>query len=307
MDDPGLLLSTVATASAALVAIVGGLLVSRVVSLATERSGLLHRRDDLASQLAGARRRLAELEDRRLRWDADDILAPYHENMADPNAEVPTLDRMIAAQEVDRTVEEIRPFYDEALEALEAARAMFEPLFKDGRPDFKFRDVVRAGVPIPAGKRELYEAMFDQLLQEHPKPRNPYGLDFDYDMLAGIGPGGPTFPIAATQELNLDRDLEDTRHQVAMLLAQVEQAELALARVSSPKGVTGGVWVLGYFGAVGTLLPLTLMVALTTLPTWLRWTVIGLFASGGAALLTYVVWQVRHLSEGGSVGPTTTA
>lgn len=295
MDDPGLLLSTVATASAALVAIVGGLLVSRVVSLATERSGLLHRRDDLRSQLDAARRRLEELQARRLQWDADDVLSPYYARLADPEQDAPTLERMITAQGVDRTPEEIQPFLDEVLVDLAAARELLEPAFREGPPDFTFREVVRSGVPIPAAKRDVYEAAFDQLVKENPKPRQPYD-----SLLASIAPttSAVSANIGATQQMNLDRDLEDARHAVAGLEAQLEQACLALARVTEPRGITGGVWVLGYFGAVGTLYPLAIMVAAETVPDWMQWTVVLLFASGVAALLGYVVWQVQHLSEG---------
>lgn len=299
MEDPGLLLSTVATASAALVAIVGGLLVSRVVSLATERSGLLHRRDDLRSQLEGALARGAQLEQRRLEWDADEVLWPYYEELADPRAEVPPLEVMIRAQEVDRPVAEIQPFLEQTVTDMAEAREMLSRLFEEGRPDASFDEWVTAGLPVPAGKRRIYETVYEQLLEEHPKPPTRHG--FDISMLTDpprMNVGDlPT--VISTQDMNLSRDLDEARHQVATLKAQVEQADLALARVSSPKGVTGGAWVLGYFGTVGTLYPLGIMVAMSDVPQWTLWTVVALFASGLGLLLGYVIWQVQHLSEGG--------
>lgn len=64
--DPNPLLSTTASAAAALVAIVGGLLVSRVISLATERSGLQQRLADLQARLRATESRTDGLQERLL-------------------------------------------------------------------------------------------------------------------------------------------------------------------------------------------------------------------------------------------------
>jgi hypothetical protein len=56
--DPNWLLSSVAQSAAALVAIIGGFLVSRLVSLAVERNRLLERQRDLANRLGLQRKRL---------------------------------------------------------------------------------------------------------------------------------------------------------------------------------------------------------------------------------------------------------
>lgn len=75
-------LSVTSTASAALVAIVGGFLVSKVVSLATERLGLLHRRDDLRAQLRSTEERRDKLDQRLLHWDAEEVLNDNCEALA---------------------------------------------------------------------------------------------------------------------------------------------------------------------------------------------------------------------------------
>ena len=64
--DIGLFLATVATATSAFVAIVGGLLVSRVVAMATESSGLDHHLRDLAAALSQERGHSTRIEERLL-------------------------------------------------------------------------------------------------------------------------------------------------------------------------------------------------------------------------------------------------
>jgi hypothetical protein len=68
--DPNWLLSTTARSSAALVGIIGGLPVSRMVSQAGEQAGLARRRRGLGDRVAARAREVDEL-DRAAREDAE--------------------------------------------------------------------------------------------------------------------------------------------------------------------------------------------------------------------------------------------
>jgi hypothetical protein len=301
--DLGLLLATVATAAAALVAIVGGLLVSRVVSLASERSGLIHRRDDLRGQLATERERRDELDRRWVERDADDILSGHYEELAAVPPQV-ALEEWIAEDGANRTSEEVLPFVEEVVRELAEAREALEPIFTpDGTKD-TLSALERSGmVTIPPGKRAYYEGAYDRLEREYPykPPPDPFGVgalapiqsSIDYSRLTAA-------PIVAGSHARyhqLVRDADEAHHRVASVEVQLEQAELALARVSRPVGVGAGVGVLAYFGTVGTLVPFGMMMFEPRLKAGAGWTAIGLFASGLAALLGYVIWQVNHLTD----------
>lgn len=185
MDDQtlALFLTTVATATAALVAIVGGLLVSRVVSLATESSGLAQRRDDLTSALSLELTRRHELATRLLRWDALDVLADHFDELAgdDPH---PDLAVWIREAGSSRTVEEVRPFLNESIERLQAARRELLPLFTDGGRNDDLDDAVRAGeADPPPGEKLYYEEAWWRLKDDYPyqapedalRPHHPRG------------------------------------------------------------------------------------------------------------------------------------
>jgi hypothetical protein len=63
MPDPSAFLSTIAAASAAMVAIVGGLLVARFVTIASEQEGAQRLLDDAEGRLATGRRREGKARD----------------------------------------------------------------------------------------------------------------------------------------------------------------------------------------------------------------------------------------------------
>jgi uncharacterized membrane protein YfcA len=56
------------------------------------------------------------------------------------------------------------------------------------------------------------------------------------------------------------------------------------------------VYVLAYLGGAGTLVPFLMMMLETPAPA-AGWIAIGVFASGLAALLGYLVWQTNHLTD----------
>lgn len=271
--DLGLLLATVATAAAALVAIVGGLLVSRVVSLATERSGLLHRRDDLLGQLETELNRHYDLQHRLLASDAGYILRPKYKQLADPEARV-DLEAWIAEAEIDRRVKEVEPFLRQEQERFAEAREKLLPGFEahDGVPNFDFDDLVMGGVfKLPPGYRDIYSAVFDQLAKEFEPPRRHGVGSTSTGRTSATKWNHWTSRWPTTSSTHLERSVDETQHRIAALEVQVEQARTALSRVSRPVGVGTGVAVLGYFGTVGTLVPLAMMMFEPRLQTGTGW------------------------------------
>lgn len=99
------------------------------------------------------------------------------------------------------------------------------------------------------------------------------------------------------QHDQLARDVAQADHRIDSLTTQREQVELALTRVTRPKGVNAGLVVLGGFAVSGAVVPLGLLLYVDELLAWTPHLVLGLFAGGLAALLTYVAYQVNHLTD----------
>lgn len=93
------------------------------------------------------------------------------------------------------------------------------------------------------------------------------------------------------------RDVIEADHRLALLHVQLEQVQLALARVTKPKGVNEGLLVLGGFALAGAVVPLWLLLYVETLLAWTPFLVLCLFVGGLTALLSYVAYQVNHLTH----------
>jgi hypothetical protein len=293
-DYRPLLLATIVTASAALVAIIGGLLVARVVSLATEKSGLRHRADDLRAALQIEEGRRDEFEEHLHEWDAGTVLMKHYRLLADPQFE-PDLDLLIEEADVDRTAEQIQPYLEQIRSELLRARENIEHLFADGYVRERFDDLVSRGDIRPtAGTRLIYKAAFEQLQSEKPRPKGRFAA-----IEAGIA-GRPEV-LRSVQDLADHRkvkgDAGEVAHKIRALDSQVEQAELALARVTDVAGVFPALGVLAWFSLVGTVVPLFILLDPEKMFGWTPGFAIFLYCTGLAAVFGYVIYEVQQLSR----------
>lgn len=303
--DPNPLLTTTATAAAALVAIVGGLLVSRVINLASERSGLEQRLTDLRARLTSAQTRSDDFEERLLRWDVREVLVEGRQQFAEGGDL--EIEAMLDEAGVERTVEDVRPFVEAEAERYNAIREHLAPEFAEGHPGVSFDELRGSGViAIDRDDEDAYELVWNVLEKENPKPRKRglYGLDLDV-LSAGVLDSNWRIvhtmrsTAEATEHATLRRDADEARHQVDALNVQIEQTELAISRVARPKGVSGGLFVLGYMTLTGVIVPLGLMAAgLTSMNTAGAGGVVALFASGVGLLMAYVGVEVARMTGG---------
>jgi hypothetical protein len=124
--DPAPFLSTIAGSSAGLVAIVGGLLVARFVTLDSEQQGAQRVLDDAEARLTVARQRAQEDSDQLLRRDARDFLWDRPVLMA-INEGVEDLAELRRRGDRTRlTDEELQPFVEEVRRELAHARQILE-------------------------------------------------------------------------------------------------------------------------------------------------------------------------------------
>src|SRR5205085_1660535 len=109
--DPNWLLSSTAQSAAALVAIVGGFLVSRVITLSTERQGLERRLRAAEVERVHARRRLDEASGELLDEDIDSFLGAITDELIERRGEL-TLEDAVAQHGVGRTAVELQTAFE---------------------------------------------------------------------------------------------------------------------------------------------------------------------------------------------------
>jgi hypothetical protein len=121
MTDPAPFLSTIITASAGLVAIIGGLLVARFVSLDSDQRSSRKIIGEARDRLDSARQRAKDAHDTRLDWHArvffhGPVLSAVGEGFSDP-AELMRLD-----DDWPFTMQELKPYATEIADEFARAR-----------------------------------------------------------------------------------------------------------------------------------------------------------------------------------------
>lgn len=291
MTDPNWLYSSMAQSTAALVAIVGGFIVSRVIALSSERTGFLRREQEVSSRLARVTGKWEEVSTEVLQtafdWYCADSLAPRSDLAGEPRPEY----RPLGVSDADFNLMR-ENLAAQMVRAREAVHQRYP------QPSFPPTDLARLhenGVATEGVRDDVLVAV----AKEVAGARRPLGaLDrvlrlTDYPTLAVRSEGAVRRQEAAIA-------LRD--RLASQLIALEEEAGLiqeALVRLGQPQGLTAAFVVLFAFSTTGLFMPLTLM-ALRPVPdsTAIRFGAVMAFLVGVSVLFSYLIQLVRQLSAG---------
>lgn len=310
-----------AQSTAALVAIVGGLIVSRLIGLSSERNALQRQ----LRQLQDRRRTLDDEAAKTRQWlvadDARHVEDEWAEALFKTDGAASDADLLAVSSqggwdphEYETYLRRVRNIYREAVAAFEALRSR---IGDDLYFAMDFDDLVeKSGIEKPPREdADIWEQIWDlwsdreaererkRLEEQARSVSGSFGSLLSHNLSFGrmgavrmpIIPRPPSM-TSATRRTNKERDY-------ARLTAQLETTDQDIARLSidledvvQPPGLWQGFWVLAVFALVGIGLPVVLM---ATLPAGLsiawRTTVVGLFFVGLAGLLAYIAWFARQL------------
>lgn len=300
MIDEGSLLATLAQSSAAVVAIVGGFLVSRLVQLSSEREGLRRQLVRAQGELAHVATAYDEAHEYRLansrqdfrEWVVDDLIR------ADPA----TLDRVgLLADNIPRgsSVEEMASYLDDLIdEVAQAKTAVMKYVRRDDVDTLHLDDLRERGLQVPEAQEDLYEMVLDWAAEQLPRPRT-YGLSV---MPPRLGLGSIVNPVTRSTELRrLDesiRDEQDLRSRNTMLEGDITRLKREIDLLGRPAGVTSAIVILAIYSVLGIVAPVVVMgLGLATLAAWLEWLLLGLFILGLSAVLAYIFWYAKTLND----------
>ncbi|MEC1155033.1 hypothetical protein [Cytobacillus horneckiae] len=285
MDLNGLI-STITTSTAALVAIIGGFLVSRVISLASDQNGIKRRIREIKKDLDAKREMLENAERFLFEDDLNDFVSNDNIKLIILGR---TLEEVIEEDEYDLlTEEEVEPYYKQvkqiALEIAELQNSTDEyydkfSKFKEAFKDFKYPD-----------RMNWYEKVF-KVMDDMAQPESNFPL------------GGFKFRPAVP---NINTDYKDTRKEQDRLNDDIRVLELQLAEqlkilndYGKPKWVWSGMFVLIYSCGVGIVYPSTLLPYSTDTydDVLTKWFLLGLFFSQLVALFVYLGFAMYKLTN----------
>lgn len=324
--DVNWLLSALAQASAALIAIVGGLLVSRYVALHAEQQAARRRVEDLTRREQEAVSRYSESQKELDLYYVDEVLDSNDVFEAIMASDFdPTVGNVLEAADEDGddlNQELLASRLKELSTELQRALTEIYPKVPASKEHMSWTNFKREH-SFAIGHRDAWEWMYDQACdarraeakkaEDEARSKTRYGSmlpSYDSsDLLRNITLGNP--------QLSGLRNVVSSQHEIAhvgSLRARVDQTDAEVRAVQQerrlanetyeatrqPEGFGLALQVLSVLAILGMAAPVIIMgFGPVTLPPWARAVVIGGFLAGVALLLRFLFVYASFLREGG--------
>lgn len=299
MSDPNWLLSSAAQSAAAIVGIVGGFFVSRLLALSAERNSIIARLDEVERMRSLSARRLDELQAWFTAVHAWDFIVDCANDLVQSEGSV-SLAKLLETHDSRRlSGEDLAPYYKLAVDVVRNAYELFTtrysvnssfPWSLDG-----FLEHTKLKLPqideVPI--KLLYLKVYNLIR----KRQHGTGLHF--------------FPEIEMEEMSLLSQSPDQalyhgkrlqrdalRAELLQLEAQKTGLEAMLRGFRLPSGLWSGLLVLMFFSITGIIIPLAFMPAdPNNFPVWKWWVVFGGFLGGLLTVVAYLVYSVKELTR----------
>lgn len=285
----------------ALVAIIGGFLISRVIFLSSERNSIERRLCEIQNDLLAKEDMLKKYNLLLLEEDIEDFIRNNYKKIL---LEDKTLEQIL--NEDDSTIlttEEVRPYVGELKEILEDILSMIKKSNCDYIPqDFKefMKIAEELRSPNITYRKEWYELVFDVVLELIPeeKPDNPWGFNFQVPIESLKLPH-----ITSQVEIQAYRDKVRERdrleNEIHILKLQKCEQEKILGDYGKPIGLWSGLLVLAYACFVGIVYPSTLLPYPEQVYNDIltKWVILSLFFSQLLVLFIYLALSMYKLTK----------
>lgn len=300
MSDPGSLLATLAQSAAAVVAIVGGFLVSRLVQLSSEREGLRRRLAGAQDELRHVTASYDEAHERRL----DNSKYAFYRGVLDDlvQRDLAALDcgaYLAAHVPLGSSKEEMAPYLDFLIGLVTEVKAHVRKYVRSNDNDSLDLDDLRGrGLVVPDDREVVYQRTVDLIADQLP-PSSSFTSTVPPSVLRGSGITSISAQAAELRRLDESiRDEQDQRAHKAMLKAEVVRVTEEIGRIGQPVGVTSAIVILSVYSVLGIVAPVIVMgLGFSSLAAWLGWLLVGLFTAGLFAVLAYIFWYAKTLND----------
>jgi hypothetical protein len=287
--DPRWFYAAVVGASATLVAIIGGLLVSRLVGLSADRDGIERRLRELGARLSHAKAEHDRIHEERIAVSLDWFVNHHLEDFVARRGDVDIPAAIDDFCPRGSSFEEMEPVAIALASAVQRAFQQIEAEYTGGRlPPRTADEMIRDGLHVQPDEGRAYESVSAAI-------RNAQRQQSQFAPLM-IPPVTSTSELPVQRQDQRIRDEQAAASEAKSLRTQIEAADAELKRVGRPAGIRSVIAVLGYIAAVGVVLPLWVLANEPRSDSGaLRYAVLGLFVSGLIALVAYIAWSAYHI------------
>lgn len=251
MDLNGLI-STITTSTAALVAIIGGFLVSRVISLSSEQTGIKRRIREIDNDLLAKQELLRSVENYLLEDDAKDFLKENIEKILQKES----LSLIVNEDKYNyRSEEEMKPYFDEMKIIIEELYSLFDHLdeLDEEFDDFYIKNKQHLK---DLEKRDFYQIAYEGMMDwinSQSQTHTPLGLaSFNIRSVSNL-------PTANFEYKDKKKERGRLIDDIRVLELQKEEQKKILGDYGKPRWVWGGLAVLIYACIVGIIYPSILL------------------------------------------------
>lgn len=295
MEDPNILVATIAQISATIVAIIGGFLVSKILTLIVERNALSDRLKDVNRDLITRTGFCDNIRKELLDMDGTDFIIDSIEDLIEKLDTITIRELMITNESTERTEEELRPYFEEAKLKIIQAIEFYETKFQEVEminPNYKeFMKSVHYP-QLNEMENIIYEKVFEFLIKQITPDTTPYSI-------FGIVESVSSLNIIRNQTEsrryeNLLNNLKQAERECILLEGQRKELKNRYNSLGNTEGIFSGGIVFLYFSIVGILYPIfSLPISSNDFTITKKWTVILLFVSGFIAVGIYLYTLVR--------------
>jgi hypothetical protein len=249
------LISTIISSTAALVAIIGGFLVSRVISLSSEKNSIVRRLREINNDLKSKKELLNTIEIDLLEDDIDSFINEYSKEIIIENK--PFDELLEYDKSYNLTVEQLKPYIVELLSIRDEIINLMDDA--ESLPE-EFNDFIRINGFNINDRIEWYELVYQTLYDEIMKS--------SYSSYGPLGIKVPTPPNLIPARLNLVeqqihrdkiKEFQRLQNEIEVLKVRKDEQEKILNDYAKPNGLWGGFFVLIYSCVVGIAYPSTLL------------------------------------------------
>lgn len=308
MADPNWLLATCAQSAAALVAIIGGFLISRIITLSSERNGIITRLSEVKNELDCKEIELEKINRKIIESDAEDFIEESLEEIIHRGGDITIDDLVEEHKKSGLSRNDLQPYFDRIIDfTKQAYNQIKEQIDRTNESDEEFPEEFsefKKLIEIPEGAERVYKGVFDYFseLRErvNKEMMSRYGLP-TYSHLNYKMPTitSPIISVAESQSYNqLVRDRRLLENECLRIEGQYNELYNRLLSLGKPKGIHWGIFALSYFSLVGIVYPITLIpISVKEFSLFHRFSVVVLFASGLLMVLLYLIISLRQLTE----------
>lgn len=240
------LINTIITSVAALVAIIGGLLVSRVISLANDQHFIKRQLGDISIKIKHKKQLHRRLADYLFEDDLDDFVTLENLKLLLQDR---SLKEIVKESKYDYlTIEELLPHFEILLLIKDEVIGLFQ---NDKFSSEWFAERLEMKDVDYPNRIEWYERMLDALIKSYTS-EDPFSFDF---------PHYTTFPTVSgvSDYKQKVKEKEQLENELIILESQKQELVSSVNEYLQTKGIWFGIGVLAIVSCLGILYPATLL------------------------------------------------